>query len=83
MAGVVNALLRKDILIKDKAELLKQTKVYVNARDKYDKTALILASSEGYTEVVKSLLDKGADVNANDHNGFTALMWAAYRGPQR
>jgi ankyrin repeat-rich membrane spanning protein len=29
---------------------------------------------------VKQLLEKGADVNVEDNNDWTALMWAAYKG---
>jgi ankyrin repeat protein len=41
-------------------------------------TALIIASSMGQTDVVNVLLDKGADANIHDKNGFTA-MHAAVR----
>jgi ankyrin repeat protein len=37
---------------------------------------LLKASEEGHIEVVKLLLDNGADVNANDGGVYTALMWA-------
>jgi len=44
-------------------------------------TALILASEKGYTEIVKLLLDKGADVNVKEiPDGITALMWASQGG---
>ena len=35
-----------------------------------------MASQNGHTEVVKLLLDKGADVNVKDAAGFTALRIA-------
>ena len=40
-------------------------------------TALMLASMDGLTDIVEALLAKGADVNAGDKNGATALMLAA------
>jgi ankyrin repeat protein len=36
-------------------------------------TALIIASTMGKTDIVKVLLDKGANANYKDKNGFTAL----------
>ena len=53
----------------------------VNAKGKYDQTALILASENGHTQIVNLLLNKGADVNiqmAGSH--FTALMMASENG---
>lgn len=52
--------------------------VDVNQKDGNDDTALILATKYHQTEVVKLLLEKGADANAIDREGNTALMWAAF-----
>ena len=41
---------------------------------------LILASENGYLEMVKLLLDNKADVNAEGENGWTVLMWASHEG---
>jgi uncharacterized protein len=38
-------------------------------------TALIIAAAEGHTKVVKMLIDKGANVNLQDNEGMTALIW--------
>ncbi len=56
--------------------------VDLNARDAYyaDCTALILASQKGHTDIVKFLLDKGADVNVKAGMGFTALTFASFNG---
>jgi ankyrin repeat protein len=43
-------------------------------------TALILAAEKGYAEVVKALLDKGADINVRSDDGSTALILAAEEG---
>jgi hypothetical protein len=43
-------------------------------------TALHMASMEGHTEVVKLLLEKGADVNAKRNDGVTALYLAEQEG---
>ena len=40
----------------------------------------MIAASNGHTDIVKALLDKGADVNARGNKGSTALMFAAYNG---
>lgn len=43
-------------------------------------TVLAWAASFGYTEVVRLLLDFGADPNRQDVRGGTTLMGAAYNG---
>jgi len=40
----------------------------------------LTAAKQGDTNQVKALLDKGADVNAKDEDGFPALMYAKERG---
>ncbi len=50
------------------------TPVFAQAND------LIDAAKEGDLETVQSLIEQGADVNAIDNNGNTALMWASARG---
>jgi uncharacterized protein len=40
-------------------------------------TALMTACNRGHVDVVRILLDKGADVNAKDWEGWTALMAAS------
>ena len=52
----------------------------VNAKDANGWTALIRASWDGHTEIVATLLEKGADVNAKDAKGSTALMKASLNG---
>ena len=43
-------------------------------------TTLIYASRYGYTQVVKFLIDNGADLNIKGKYGWTALMYAAREG---
>ena len=47
------------------------------ACDESGKTALMMASEAGHTDVVSILLQKGADVNAQDIKGWTAVFYAS------
>ena len=56
--------------------------VDVNTKFRYNATALFYACDAGHLEVVKVLLDKGADLTGKDtFYGFTPLMLAV--GPAR
>ena len=62
-------------------ELLATDKSLINARDKDGSTPLHCAVWKGQEQVVKLLLEAGADVNAhneNDHWGTTPLHAAAH-----
>ena len=50
--------------------------VAVDATDDDGWTALMIALREGRTEVVETLIESGADVNAKAYKGATALMGA-------
>ena len=39
---------------------------------------LLKAAKLGDTDAIETLVSKGADVNAKDDNGITALMFASY-----
>jgi hypothetical protein len=52
-------------------------KADVNERYDRDRTALQVAAAEGHAGVVKELLARGANVNAKDSSGLTALHLAS------
>ena len=51
-------------------------KTLINAVDKENNTALILASKFGYHKIVKILIENGADINIKNNDGKTALDYA-------
>ncbi|VDN43938.1 unnamed protein product [Gongylonema pulchrum] len=57
--------------------LLQLNPEYSKATDIYGRTALHHASKQGYTKVVRVLLDSGADPSALDALNITPLMAAA------
>ena len=52
----------------------------LNAKYNENKTALILAASNGHYEIVKFLIDKEAELNAKDQHDSTALIYASRNG---
>ena len=57
-----------------KVNLLIANRAEINAKDAQGKTALMEAAGRGHTDVVRVLLDKGADTNAVDQAGNNALL---------
>lgn len=53
---------------------------YINRKDYDGFTALMYASQRGHIEVVESLVNRGADIEATDNNKGTALMHASHWG---
>jgi ankyrin repeat protein len=43
-------------------------------------TELFAAIDKKHIDIVKSLLANGVDINEKDDFGWTALMWAAFKG---
>ena len=57
---------------------------HVETRDGSDhQTALVWAAYDGYLPIVTMLLKRGADINAQDDKGWTALSEASYLGRTR
>jgi len=70
--------------VSNNPELMKKyilTQKDVNIRDKNGKTLFHYTAQKGYLDVVKLLLEKGADINAKDKEGRTPLHDAiSYHG---
>lgn len=52
----------------------------IDARNRKGYSALMLAAYHGHVEVVRYLLNRGADANTADNGGNTVLMGAAFKG---
>ncbi|CAN0024153.1 unnamed protein product, partial [Discosporangium mesarthrocarpum] len=49
--------------------------VPANVRDLHGNTILIIACQNGHKRVLKAALRRGADINASNHHGNTALHY--------
>jgi ankyrin repeat protein len=57
-------------------KLLVDHKAQVNWRDWFNASALMYAASEGDLNIIKYLLERGADIHAKDKHGNTVLSAA-------
>lgn len=58
-------------------QALVDTAVDINVKDRtFGYTPLIVAARQGHIDIVQILLERGADVEATDNYGSTALYWA-------
>ena len=48
--------------------------------ERYGLTAMLMAAKKGNVDIVTALLDKGADIEAKDSDGYSALLQASRRG---
>ena len=62
------------------SQLLQSDPDLLNSRDQQNKTALHFACQNGHIEVVKLLVEKGANVNITDYDFKSPLLWAASEG---
>ena len=54
--------------------------IYYRGQEETRRSDFLDAVEEGHTAVVEALLAAGADVNAKDNSGYTALIWAVAMG---
>ena len=53
----------------------------INIKNDDGSTSLMICACTGqYSEIVELLISYGADINATDKNGWTALMFASQNG---
>jgi ankyrin repeat protein len=64
----------------DMVRLLLDHGADIEARDGVQRTPLILSVESFDLEVAKTLVECGADINAQAMRGYTALLWAARNG---
>ena len=78
---LLDALIRGDE--KRALELVKLPGINVEFKGRSGVTPLMLASKHGYVDVVKALLEKGANVHAVDDNGTTVIEFPANRHKEK
>ena len=53
--------------------------VDINSRDRFGRTAFMVACEYQHIKVVEVLIEAGVDINAQDYFGVRPLMWACSR----
>uniref|UniRef100_A0A8C1K6K1 Ankyrin repeat and MYND domain containing 2b n=1 Tax=Cyprinus carpio TaxID=7962 RepID=A0A8C1K6K1_CYPCA len=67
--------------VQEATQLLSNPSVRINCLDEYGMTPLMHAAYKGKADMCRLLLQRGADVNCNEHEyGYTALMFAGLSG---
>jgi ankyrin repeat protein len=65
----------------DKVKVLLKAKINLNATDSREMTPLLLSCADNNLEIVKALVESGADINRkHKETGKTALIYAAANG---
>lgn len=77
--GTAERLLQSS-LTKSTDDNLDETMILLEQRDPMGRTALMMAASEGHTNLIDMFLEKGAILEAVDKEGLTGLCWACVRG---
>lgn len=60
--------------------LLDYFKFDVNIRSKNDQTSLMIACNYGYLEIIRILVERGAQINEQDNTKFSALLYSVKQG---
>jgi ankyrin repeat protein len=69
----------KMVLLKSKGTKIKD----IDLKNSKGLTALIIASIYGHEQIIRLLLDGGADINAKDNDGYTSLLYATIKGNEQ
>ncbi len=78
--SLITEMTLRDSAMRGEIEIVRQAikqGVEVDAIDEKGRTALLLASCDGHTDVVQLLLESDAHINHRNFDGSTALMFAA------
>jgi len=74
--GLTELIVAADFGDLELVKLILSKKNNIDSINVYGESALIRASLRGHKEVVKYLINQGADKNIKDKSGKTALDWA-------